>query len=195
MSKVAKRLECAGFSGAVGRAERLDWWMFPMRTKSGAEVNATSRRSLAKAEVHTLREFRSVAAFGRKPPSENEGEECGALPRRRYAGRMESQLADGGQNKRRDAKGAEKRRETFLSLRDSAFFAPLRLVCVPVKAGSHACENKFMMTTVLTPALSSRRGRNVRCGFGMSGDGIGRTIIREPENVQRRLLLPGGDLS
>jgi hypothetical protein len=51
-------LECAGFSGAVGRAERLEWWMFLVRTKSGAEVTATSRRSVAKAEVQTLREFR-----------------------------------------------------------------------------------------------------------------------------------------
>jgi len=48
------------------------------------------------------------------PPSENEGAECGALPGRRYAGSTESQLADGGQNKRRDAEGAEKRREFFL---------------------------------------------------------------------------------
>jgi len=80
MSKVAKRLECAGFSGAVGRAERLEWRIFPVRTKSGAEVTA----------VQTLREFRSVAAFGRKPPSENGGgEECGALPRRRYVGHAE----------------------------------------------------------------------------------------------------------
>ena len=70
MLEVAKRLECAGFSGAVGRAERLEWWIFPVRTKSGAEVTATSRRSVAKAEVQTLREFRSVVAFVRKPPSE-----------------------------------------------------------------------------------------------------------------------------
>lgn len=30
---------------------------------------------------------RIVAAFGRKPPLKNEREECGALPRRRYARR------------------------------------------------------------------------------------------------------------
>jgi hypothetical protein len=63
-------MECAGFSGAVGRAENLERRMFPVRTKSGAEVTVTSRRSVAKAEVQTLREFRNVAAFGRKPPSE-----------------------------------------------------------------------------------------------------------------------------
>jgi hypothetical protein len=44
--------------------------MFPVRTKSGAEVTAASRRSVAKAEVQTLCEFRGVAAFGIKPPSE-----------------------------------------------------------------------------------------------------------------------------
>jgi len=30
----AKRLECAGFSGAVGRAERPEWWMFPVQPKA-----------------------------------------------------------------------------------------------------------------------------------------------------------------
>jgi hypothetical protein len=48
----------------------LERQIFPVRTKSGAEVTVTSRRSVAKAEVQTLREFWSVAAFGRKPPSE-----------------------------------------------------------------------------------------------------------------------------
>ena len=57
-------------SGAFGRAEGLERQMFPVRTKSGAEITAASRRSVAKAEVQTLREFRRVAAFGRKPPSE-----------------------------------------------------------------------------------------------------------------------------
>jgi hypothetical protein len=51
----------------------------------------------------------------------------------------------------------------------------------------------FVVTTSLTPALSPRRGRNVRRVFGMLGDGIGRMIFRESENVQRRLLLPGGE--
>jgi hypothetical protein len=70
-SRIARSvLECAGFSGAVGRTENLERWMISVRTKSGAEVTATSRRSVAKAEVQALREFRSVAAFGRKPPSE-----------------------------------------------------------------------------------------------------------------------------
>jgi hypothetical protein len=60
MLEVAKRLECAGFSGAVGRAENVERWMISVRTKSGAKVTA----------VQTLREFRSAAAFGRKPPFE-----------------------------------------------------------------------------------------------------------------------------
>jgi hypothetical protein len=44
--------------------------MISVRTKSGAEATATSHQSVAKAEVQTLREFRSVAVFARKPPSE-----------------------------------------------------------------------------------------------------------------------------
>ena len=48
MSKVAKRLECAGFSGAVEPAKNLEKRMIPVvRTKSGAEVTA----------IQTLREF------------------------------------------------------------------------------------------------------------------------------------------
>jgi hypothetical protein len=64
-------LECAVFSGAFRRAANPERRVILVRTKSGAEATATSRRSVAKAEVQTLREFRSVAAFGRKPPSEN----------------------------------------------------------------------------------------------------------------------------
>jgi hypothetical protein len=52
----AKRLECAGFSGAVGRAENLERWMIPVRTKSGAEVTA----------VQTLREFRRRSNFAKR---------------------------------------------------------------------------------------------------------------------------------
>ena len=66
----AKRPGVRQSPGAFGRAEDLERWMIPVRTKSGAETTATSRRSVAKAEVQTLREFRRVAAFGRKPPSE-----------------------------------------------------------------------------------------------------------------------------
>jgi hypothetical protein len=39
----------------------------------------------------------------------------------------------------------------------------------------------MVLTTVLTPALSSRRGRNVRRVLGMTSDGIGRMIFRQPE--------------
>jgi hypothetical protein len=53
---------CAGFSGAVEPAENLEKRMIPVvRTKSGAEVTATSRRSVAKAEIQTLRGFRVPA--------------------------------------------------------------------------------------------------------------------------------------
>jgi hypothetical protein len=38
--ELAKRLECAVFSGAVGRMENLETWMISMRTKSGAEATA-----------------------------------------------------------------------------------------------------------------------------------------------------------
>ena len=58
---------------------------------------------------------------------------------------------------------------------------------------SQRVQKMFGLTTSLTPALSLRRGGNVRCVFGMPGDGIGRTIIRESENAQRRLLLLGGE--
>jgi hypothetical protein len=40
--------------------------MFLVRTKSGAEVTATSRRSVAKAEVQTLREFRRRSNFAKR---------------------------------------------------------------------------------------------------------------------------------
>jgi hypothetical protein len=43
--------ECAGFSGAVGRAENLEKWMISEWTKSGAEAIA----------VQTLREFRGTS--------------------------------------------------------------------------------------------------------------------------------------
>jgi hypothetical protein len=39
----------------------------------------------------------------------------------------------------------------------------------------------MVLTTVLAPALSSRRGRNVRRILGMSGDGIDRMIFRQPK--------------
>ena len=48
---VAKRLECAGFSGAVERAKDLKRRVILLRTESGAEVTA----------VQTLREFRGAA--------------------------------------------------------------------------------------------------------------------------------------
>jgi hypothetical protein len=48
---VAKRLECAGFSGAVERAKNLNRRVLLVRTESGAEV----------AAVQTLREFRGAA--------------------------------------------------------------------------------------------------------------------------------------
>ena len=49
---VAKRLECAGFSGAVERAKDLKRRVILLRTESGAEVTA----------VQTLREFRGATA-------------------------------------------------------------------------------------------------------------------------------------
>jgi len=48
---VAKRLECAGFSGAVERAKNLERRVILVRTESGAEVTA----------VQTLRGFRGAA--------------------------------------------------------------------------------------------------------------------------------------
>jgi len=47
----AKRLECAGFSGAVERAKNLERRVILVRTESGAEVTA----------VQTLRGFRGTA--------------------------------------------------------------------------------------------------------------------------------------
>ena len=46
VADVAKRLECARFSGALVRAEDLYRWMIFVRVESGAEVTA----------VQTLRE-------------------------------------------------------------------------------------------------------------------------------------------
>jgi hypothetical protein len=43
--------------------ENLKSWVITVRTESGAEVTAASRRSVAKAEVQTLREFRGATAF------------------------------------------------------------------------------------------------------------------------------------
>jgi hypothetical protein len=48
---VAKRLECAAFSGAVEWAKNLERRVILVRTESGAEVTA----------VQTLREFRGAA--------------------------------------------------------------------------------------------------------------------------------------
>jgi hypothetical protein len=49
----------------------------------------------------------------------------------------------------------------------------------------------MVLTIVLTPALSSRRGRNI-CGvFGISGNGIGRMIFRQPEISLRHVLSLG----
>ena len=47
------------------------------------------------------------------------------------------------------------------------------------------------VTTSLTPALSPRRGRNVRRVLGNTSDWIGRTAIRRPENVIAEILSPG----
>jgi hypothetical protein len=44
-------------------------------------------------------------------------------------------------------------------------------------------KTRIFLTTVLTPALSSRRGRNVRRVFEMLCDGIGRMIFRPPEII------------
>ena len=49
---VAKRLECAAFSGAVEWAKNLERRVILVRTESGAEVTA----------VQTLREFRGATA-------------------------------------------------------------------------------------------------------------------------------------
>jgi hypothetical protein len=49
---VAKRLECADFSGAVERAKNLKRRVILLRAESGAEVTA----------VQTLREFRGATA-------------------------------------------------------------------------------------------------------------------------------------
>ena len=43
-------------SGAFGRAERPEWWMFPVAAKSGAEVTA----------AQTLREFRRRLNFAKR---------------------------------------------------------------------------------------------------------------------------------
>ena len=63
----AKRLECAGFSGAVGWAERLEWWMFPVRTKSGAEVTADAPRvpAMIKFRKASWRMFQDFGALAR----------------------------------------------------------------------------------------------------------------------------------
>jgi hypothetical protein len=58
---------------------------------------------------------------------------------------------------------------------------------------SQHVQNLFVMTISLNPALSPRRGRNVRRDFGKSGDGICRMIMRESKNLQTRLLLPRGE--
>ena len=58
---------------------------------------------------------------------------------------------------------------------------------------SQHVQNLFVMTISLTPALSPRRGRNVRRDFGKLGDGIRRMIMRESKNLQTRLLLLRGE--
>ena len=45
--------------------------------------------------------------------------------------------------------------------------------------------------TSLTPALSPRRGRNIRRVFGNIHDWIGRMVCRKPEIVMACLLSPG----
>ena len=50
---------------------------------------------------------------------------------------------------------------------------------------------KFALTTVLTPALSSRRGRIVRRLLEMSCDWIGRMVIRKIEIARGLFLLLG----
>ena len=62
-SRIARSvLECAGFSGAVERAENLERWMISVRTKSGAEVTAVQTLRVvervtpcAPSEVSTMR--------------------------------------------------------------------------------------------------------------------------------------------
>jgi len=49
----------------------------------------------------------------------------------------------------------------------------------------------MVLTTVLTLALSSRRGRNIRRVFEMSCDGIGRMIFHPPETALRHVLSLG----
>jgi hypothetical protein len=44
-------------------------------------------------------------------------------------------------------------------------------------------KTRMFLTTVLTPALSSRRGGNFCRVFEMSCDGIGRMIFRPPETA------------
>jgi hypothetical protein len=78
--------------------------MFPVRTKAVLK-SPQSRRSASSGAWRLSGESRHL---------KNEGAEYGALSGRRYAGRTESQLADGGKNKRKDAEGAERRREFFL---------------------------------------------------------------------------------
>ena len=43
----------------------------------------------------------------------------------------------------------------------------------------------------LTPTLSPRRGRTVRRVFGNTCAGIGRRMVRKPENVAAEILSPG----
>jgi hypothetical protein len=52
---------------------------------------------------------------------------------------------------------------------------------------------KLVSTPVLTPALSSRRGRNVRRFSENSRDWICRTTFRKIRNVRLLFLLPGGE--
>ncbi len=62
-SRIARSvLECAGFSGAVERAENLERWMISVRTKSGAEVTAVQTLRVVErvtpctpSEVSTMR--------------------------------------------------------------------------------------------------------------------------------------------
>jgi hypothetical protein len=53
---VAKRLECAGFGGAVERAKNLERLVILVRTESGAEVTADASRISRRREL--LRVFR-----------------------------------------------------------------------------------------------------------------------------------------
>ena len=74
-----QRLECAGFSGAVGRAERPEWWMFPVRTKAVLK-SPQSKRSASSGDDQISRSVLECAI-----PSTYAARHSAASARRRLA--------------------------------------------------------------------------------------------------------------